>query len=196
MDPAFPWYYTDRYLGVMSAVAEAANWQPRLAASNLSNATVVTGRGISAVPHAGTTAAVVAEIEVNKKTGKIVVKHLYISQDAGLTVSPANANDQMIGGAIQATSRALHEQVNFDTGRVTSSDWVTYPILRFKDAPKVTPIVVQRPDKLAGGAGEVPMPSVVGAIANAFFDATGVRIRVAPMTPPRVRGVLDAAGVT
>ena len=100
----------------------------------------------------------------------------------------------MIGASVQAASRALHEEVTFDKARVTSHDWVSYPVLRFKDSPNVTPIVVQRLDKVSTGSGEIPLATTVVAIANAFFDATGVRIREAPMTPPRVRGVLKAAG--
>ena len=103
---------------------------------------------------------------------------------------------------MQGVSRALHEQVNFNTKEVTSLDWVTYPILRFKDAPKVTLVELRgrtcpiRPAaaparRAPASRGLVPMPP---AIANAFFDATGVRIREAPMTPARVRNWLRAAG--
>jgi CO/xanthine dehydrogenase Mo-binding subunit len=186
---------TDRLLTVLNAVAQAANWQPRVAASNLSNKTVVTGRGVALQPDSSGVAAI-AEIEVNKKTGKIVPKHLYVAIDAGLAVNPNGVKNQLIGGSVQATSWTLAEQVVYDTQRVTSLDWVTYPILRFKDAPKVTPIVIQRADQLATGAGEEAQPAVVGALANAFFDATGIRLRNAPMTPARVRGVLTEAGIS
>jgi len=84
--------------------------------------------------------------------------------------------------------------VTFNKSRVTGLDWVTYPILRFQDTPKVTPIVIQRKEFLPLGTGESPHPGIAPAIANAFFDATGVRIREAPMTPARVRAVLKAAG--
>jgi CO/xanthine dehydrogenase Mo-binding subunit len=89
----------------------------------------------------------------------------------------------------------LNEEVRFNTTRITSLDWVTYPVLRFKDHPKVTTIVVQRPDLPAAGVGEEGQASIGAAIANAFFDATGVRIREAPMTPARVRATLKAARV-
>jgi nicotinate dehydrogenase subunit B len=166
-----------------------------VAASQLSDATVVTGRGIAIAPYEDSLAAAVTEIEVNKKTGKVVATHLYISQDAGLGINPGLLENQMIGGAIMATSRVLHEQVRFNTRHVTSLDWVSYPILRFKDHPNVTAIVVQRTDQLSKGAGEIPISPTVGAIANAFFDATGVRIRQAPMTPGVVRATLKAAGI-
>jgi CO/xanthine dehydrogenase Mo-binding subunit len=137
----------------------------------------------------------VAEIELDKKSGKILVKHLYSALDAGLSISPALVENQIVGAGVQAVSRALHETVAFNKTRVTSLDWVTYPILRFKDTPKVTPVVVQRTGLVPLGAGESPHPAIAPAIANAFFDATGVRIREAPMTPVRVRQVLKAAGI-
>jgi CO/xanthine dehydrogenase Mo-binding subunit len=137
---------------------------------------------------------VVAEIEVNKKTGKILVKHIYAAQDSGLGVNPAGLENQIIGQTVMNTSRALYEQVKYNTQRVTSLDWVSYPILRFRDAPVVTPIVIQRPEVEMAGGGDHVMAHVPTAIANAFFDATGVRIRECPMTPARVRAVLAAKG--
>ena len=88
------------------------------------------------------------------------------------------------------------EEVTFDKGRVTSLDWVSYPILRFKDHPAVTTVVVQRTDLQSTGNGEPPTAAAAASIANAFFDATGVRLYEVPMTPARVRAALKAAGVT
>jgi len=138
---------------------------------------------------------VVADIEVDKKTGKILVKHIYVAQDLGLTINPGLAENQMVGAMTMTTSRLLHEEVRFDTKRVTNLDWVTYPILRFKDHPPITTAVVQSIDEVSCGGGEAPVGACVGAIANAFFDATGVRIHEAPMTAARVRATLAAAGV-
>jgi nicotinate dehydrogenase subunit B len=191
------WSFKDRFLAVLNAVAQASNWQPRVAASNLSNDTVVTGRGVSFGPRAwpATFSAVVVEIEVNKKTGKILVNHIYAAQDQGLTVNPAGVENQIVGQVVMNTSRALVEEVAFNTKRQTSLDWVTYPILRFKDSPrKVTPIIIDRPEIPMAGAGDHVMEHVPAAIANAFFDATGVRIREVPMTPARVRAALAAKG--
>jgi nicotinate dehydrogenase subunit B len=192
-----------RWFALLDAVAQVSNWQPRVSGSKLSNADVVTGRGIGiatgvgnkAAPGQTVMAAAVADIEVNKTTGKILVKQVYVADDSGLAISPGLMENQMSGQVIQATSRALLEEVRFDKARVTSLDWVTYPILRFRDAPKVTTITVSRPDMPADGASEDVIAPTVAAIANAFFDATGVRIRQAPMTPSRVRAVLKAAGV-
>ncbi len=116
------------------------------------------------------------------KTGKIVAKHMYASQVAGLTVAPSLVENQMSGALIMGTSRALYEAVVFDKGRVTSLDWVTYPLLRIKDSPNVTTVPVQRLDLQPTGSGEPPTAASAAAIANAFFDATGVRLHEAPMT--------------
>jgi nicotinate dehydrogenase subunit B len=185
----------NRMQGVATALQTLSNWKPKVAASSLSNDDVVTGRGVAFAPYGGSYAAVVADVEVNKKTGKVTAKQMFTAQDAGLTINPALVENQMMGSVIQATSRALLEEVRFDTSHVTSLDWTTYPILRFKDSPTVATAVVQRTDQASGGSGEIPTPSTVAAIANAFFDATGVRIREAPITPGRVRATLKAAAV-
>ena len=99
----------------------------------------------------------------------------------------------MMGSLVQGVSRALTEEVTFDNRRVTSLDWVSYPLLRFKDHPAVTTVVVQRTDLQATGNGEPPTAAAAASIANAFFDATGVRLYEVPMTPARVRAALKAA---
>jgi len=186
----------DVWISATRAAAQISKWQPGRAARNLSNATVVKGRGFGAGTH-GTAAisTAVVDIEVDKKSGKIVVKHIYNAIDAGLAVNPLAIEGQMVGGSIMGVSRALVEAVAFSKTRVTSLDWVTYPILRFKETPTITNVVVQRKDKLPLGTGEPPICPIPAAIANAFFDATGVRIRTGPMTPARVRETLKAAGV-
>ncbi|HEY4348707.1 MAG TPA: molybdopterin cofactor-binding domain-containing protein, partial [Gaiellaceae bacterium] len=164
--------------------------------SNLSKENIVTGRGIANSHHGGAYAAVVADIQVNKKTGKILVTHLYAAQDSGFAVNSNLIYNQMIGNVIQGTSRALWEEVTFNKNQVTSIDWVSYPILRFKDAPKVTNVLVQRTDQPSLGSGEPVTCPVIGAVANAFFDATGTRMHEAPLTPGRVRATLKAAGIS
>jgi CO/xanthine dehydrogenase Mo-binding subunit len=191
-----------RWKNVLTAVAKDANWQPKVAASNLSSANVVTGRGVAFGFYSNTMSCCVADIEVNKKTGKIVAKTLHVAGDAGLIVYPAGSESNEEGAAVQGLSRAVHEEVTFSNKAVTSLDWVTYPMLRFKDAPKVfihglTRTDVPDPADGAGsrttGSGEPALSPVAAAVANAFFDATGVRIREAPMSPARVRAVLKAA---
>jgi CO/xanthine dehydrogenase Mo-binding subunit len=196
-----------RWRNVLEGAARAANWQPRVAASNLSSANVVTGRGFSFGYYSNTMAAGVADIEVNKKTGAIVVKNAWVATDAGFVVYPDGQKNNEEGAAMQGISRSLHEQLSFNRKGVTSLDWASYPMLRFKDAPKMTIVSLSRTDvpqsnnttvaaqgSRSTGAGEPGLPPMGAAIANAFFDATGVRIREAPMTPARVRAVLKAAG--
>ena len=184
-----------RWGAALEAAVGAANWQPRPAASNLTNATVAKGRGVAFGRHGEAAyAAAVVELEVNKKTGKITATHIYVGQDQGLGVNPALIENQMSGAAIMGLSRVLHEDIGFTTKRVNTLDWVSYPILRFADAPKITTVTVQRPEYLPLGVGEPAMNPIAPAVANAFFDATGVRMRSAPMTPARVRAVLRAGG--
>jgi CO/xanthine dehydrogenase Mo-binding subunit len=186
-----------RWLAVLDAVAQAANWQPKVAASKLSNANLVTGRGIAFGSRgnsgSATLAAAVADIEVDKQTGKIVAKHIYTGQDYGLVIGPDLVTSQAMGQVMHATSRTLVEEVTFDKKGVTSLDWVSYPSLRFKDHPQHTHVVINRPAEGTGPSSEELLSPVHAALANAFFDATGVRIRQAPMTPGRVRATLAAA---
>jgi hypothetical protein len=134
--------------------------------------------------------AAVADIEVNRRTGVIVAKRLFGALDCGQAVNPAAVEAQIMGQMIQATSRTLKEEVLFDKEGVTSLDWISYPVLRFAEHPDVVPIVVQRLDEPSSGAGEEVMGATTAAIANAFYDATGVRLRQYPMTPERVKAAL------
>jgi nicotinate dehydrogenase subunit B len=185
-----------RWVAVLQAAAAAANWKPWVSGSSLGKGNIVTGRGIAQSHHGGAYAAVVMDIEVNKKTGKILVKHVYGAQDAGLTVNPNLVENQMMGSMIQGVSRALFEELAFNKNQVTSLDWVSYPIMRFKDAPAITSVIVQRTDQPCLGSGEPTTCPIVGAMANAFYDATGVRLHEAPFTAGRVRATLKAAGVS
>ena len=138
--------------------------------------------------HNAAYAATVAKVQVNKKTGKITITDLWAAQDSGLAINPGLVENQMLGSLMQGASAALMEELRFDTHRVTSTDWVTYPIMRFKDAPKIHLSVIQRTEKLSEGSGEPPLVPVVPAIANAVYDALGIRMFKAPMTPAYVRG--------
>jgi nicotinate dehydrogenase subunit B len=184
-------------LTVLDTVTKAANWQPRVAASKLSDANIVTGRGIawSSVYSPDIPVAAIADVTVNKKTGKITVNHIYQAFSAGLVINPGLVENQVVGGIMQITSRLLVEEFRYSRTNVTSTDFVSYPIMRFKDSPKVTAIVVQQSGLPPRGVGEPVTVAAPAAIANAFFDATGVRMRTAPMTPARVRATLQAAGV-
>ncbi|MGD2167351.1 MAG: molybdopterin-dependent oxidoreductase, partial [Gammaproteobacteria bacterium] len=183
----------DRWHGVLEAAARAANWVPRRAAVNASRADVVAGRGIGLGTHLASWGAAVAEIEVDRSTGSVAIRRLYGALDAGLVVNPGIVESQIIGQLVQTASRMLFEEVTFDTNNVTSLDWASYPILRFEDCPQVTPVIVQRLDEPYSGAGEEVMAAAASAIANAFFDATGQRMRMYPFTPERVLAQLRRA---
>jgi len=150
----------------------------------------VTGRGVALGTHLVSYGAAIAEVRVNKSTGQVVATHIYGAIDAGLAVNPANVENQISGQLIQATSRVLKEEVRFTNTSVTSLDWSSYPILRFAEYPDVTTIVVQRAGEKSTGAGEELMAAAAAAIANAFFDATGVRLHEYPLTPDRVKAAL------
>ena len=108
----------------------------RLAAARA--ATKVSGWGMGVGTHNDSYGAAVAYVTVDKKTGKVTVNHLWAGQDSGFAINPELLMNTMVGNLTQGTSKVLHEELAFDKKRVTSRDWVTYPILRFKDAPKVT----------------------------------------------------------
>jgi nicotinate dehydrogenase subunit B len=190
-----------RWLGVLKAAADAAKWTPRVAASNVSGDRVVAGRGMGLGTHhlqmnqgdRITFAAAVVDIEVNKDNGVVIAKHVYGAMDCGLAVNPGIVESQIVGMSVHGTSLALKEEVQFNQTNVTSLDWNTYQTLRFGEHPAVTPIVVQQINERSSGAGEEVLPAVVAAIGNAFFDATGVRLRQFPLTPPRVLAALKSA---
>lgn len=181
-----------RWLGVLEAAAKAADWKPRVMGSNRKDQEIVTGRGLGLGTHHVSYGAAVADIEVNRRTGVITVKKLYGALDAGLVINPGLVENQIVGQMIQSVSRLLKEEVKFDRTGVTSLDWNSYPILRFSEHPEIVPIVVQRIDEPSTGAGEEVMGATVAAISNAFFDATGVRMRQYPLTPPRVLAAINS----
>jgi nicotinate dehydrogenase subunit B len=142
--------------------------------------------------HNSSYAAAIAEIEVDRETGRIVAKHMYGALDAGQGVNPAFLENQISGMLVQATSRMIKEEVTFSNTNVTSLDWNSYPVLRFEECPAVTPIVVQRLEQPSSGGGEEVLGPAAAAIANALYDATGVRLREYPLTPARVLTALGA----
>ncbi len=183
----------ERWLGVLNAVAQAARWTPRKTGTQdakRADARLATGRGLALGTHTSSYAAAIAEIEVDRETGRIVARHMYGALDAGQGVNPAFMENQISGMLVQATSRMLKEEVTFSNTNVTSLDWNSYPILRFAECPAVTPIVVQRLDQKSSGGGEEVLGPAAAAIANALFDATGVRLREYPLTPARVLAAL------
>jgi nicotinate dehydrogenase subunit B len=138
-------------------------------------------------------AAWVADVEVHRQTGEVHVKRVVVGHDAGLTINPAGVEHQIHGNVIQATSRALKEKVKTDgiNGKVVSNEWGSYPVLSFREVPVIEVMQMPRPGEPALGAGESSSVPGTAAIANALFDATGIRFRQPPFTPEVVRAALN-----
>jgi len=141
------------------------------------------GIGFAKYKNTGAYCAVVAEIEAERE---IRVRRLVAAVDVGLVINPDGVANQIEGGAIQASSWTLKEAVRFDRMRVTSSTWEDYPILKFSEVPAIEVEIVSRSDAPSVGAGEAAQGPTAGAIANAVYDALGVRVRDLPITPERI----------
>jgi nicotinate dehydrogenase subunit B len=195
-------YLTDsRIVDVLNAAAKQAQWKPRASATSAaaptsSSGAKATGRGVAVANRGETMTATIAEVEVDKTTGKIAVKRVTLAQDCGLIVNPDGARNQIEGNVMQGVSRALLEEVKFDATGIRSLNWATYPILHFPDVPEVDIVLINRPDMPSLGGGEPALVGVPAAIANAVFDAVRVRLREVPMTPERVLAALKAGAAT
>lgn len=177
----------ERWLGVLDAAAEAADWSgPRVASSDGK----LRGRGVGLGTHLRGWGGAIAEVEVDPDSGDVRVTHLWGALDAGCTVNPAIVEAQIMGQLVQTVSRMLHEEVDFTPEGVTTLDWSSYRVARFSDCPEITPVIVQRLDQPSTGAGEEVMAAAAAAIANAFHAATGKRMATFPFTPARVMAAL------
>jgi nicotinate dehydrogenase subunit B len=195
MDPvAFRLKYISkpREKAAVEAVAHKASWQPRTAPRKIKTPNGhYTGQGMAYSFRGGTIVALVVDIEVDPATGRIWPRRYTVAHDCGLIVNPGELRRVIEAGLVQATSRALFEEVLFDEKNVRSVDWATYPVVEMPDAPEAIDIVlIDRPEVEPSGAGEACCRPVSGALANALFDATGVRLRRAPLTAARVKAAL------
>jgi CO/xanthine dehydrogenase Mo-binding subunit len=135
--------------------------------------------------------AVVAQVEVDRATGRVWARRITVAHDCGLVISPMILRQTIEGNVVHGLSRALFEEVRFNRDAVTSIDWASYPILEIQDAPEAIDVVlIDRPEVAPTGAGEPTIRVVPAALANAFFDATGRRMRRAPLDPERVKAAL------
>ncbi|MFM7847427.1 MAG: molybdopterin cofactor-binding domain-containing protein, partial [Rubrivivax sp.] len=178
---------------LLRETAERAGWQPHVGPRQHSDDGVtLKGQGLayaryihSKFPGFGAAwSAWVANVEVNKLTGEVHVSRVVVGHDAGAMVNPAGVTHQVHGNVVQTTSRALQEQVSVEpeTGTVTSREWGSYPLLSFRQVPVIEVVVPPRPGEPVLGAGESSSVPGTAAIANAIFDATGVRFRQPPFT--------------
>jgi len=181
-----------RAIAVVRAAAQHAGWISRPSPrTGISQSGLTTGRGIAYAPRGNTRLATIAEVEVNQATGMVHVTRLVIAHDCGLIINPDGLRGTIEANLIQSMSWALKEEVQFGPSGVTSVDWASYPILMAPEAPdKVEIVLVNRPDLPPYGAGEPASVVTAPAIANAIFDATGVRLRTVPFTPARVKAAL------
>jgi CO/xanthine dehydrogenase Mo-binding subunit len=183
-------YLSDpRAVAVLEAVVKNSAWPTR---PTPSQAGLKSGRGLAYVRYDRTEAyvAAVVDVEVNPADGQVSVRRVFIAHDCGLIINPDGLRNEIEGNVIQATSRTLREEVKFDRSIVTSVDWTLYPILRFPEIPDVSIELINRSDQPSVGAGEASTSAIPAAIANAIFNATGVRLRTVPFTPERLKSAL------
>jgi nicotinate dehydrogenase subunit B len=193
-----PVQFRMRYLGAnkrgadaLMAVVKQANWQERPSPTPASGGSKATGRGVAISNRAETICGAVAEVEVDKTTGKVAVNRFILSHDCGLIINPDGLKNQIEGNIVQGVSRALMEEVKFDSSGITTLDWQSYPVIRFPDVPNIEIVLINRPEMPALGGGEPSSAPIAAAIANAIFDAVGVRLREAPFTPARVLAAIQ-----
>jgi CO/xanthine dehydrogenase Mo-binding subunit len=189
-----------RHRAVIEAAAKAADWKtgPPGARRQMEGGKAVglkvTGMGFAYAPRGDTLVAMACEVEVDKASGRIWPRRFWVAHDCGLIVNPGNLKNVIEGNVVHGASRALFEEVTFNASNVTSLDWARYPILEMADAPlSVEIVLIDRPDLPSSGAGEPATRPVAAAIANAVFDATGVRLRRAPFTRARMKAGLQSA---
>lgn len=190
-----------RAIELVKAVAEKAGWEPRNAERKDEEGDIARGRGIayaryvhSKFPGFGAAwSAWVADVEVNRRSGELAVTRVVVGQDTGTMVNPDGVRHQIHGNVIQTTSRALKERVTFGENAVTSQEWGAYPILTFREVPVIDVVMMPRHGEPPMGAGESASLPGAAAIANALFDATGVRFRRPPFTPETIRAALADA---
>ena len=168
-----------RARAVIEAAAKRAGWNAWRKREGAGH-----GIGFARYKDAGAYCAVVAEVE--GRPPSIRVRRLVVAVDVGEVINPDGVENQIEGGAIQATSWTLKEAVRFDRTRITSDSWETYPILRFSEVPAVEVEIIARPQEKPLGAGEAAHGPTAAAIGNAVFDALGVRVRDLPITRERI----------
>lgn len=178
------------------AATQKFGWQERPSPAGRSTGPIATGRGVAVANRSNTMTAAVAEVEVDRRTGKVIVKRVVLAHDCGLIVNPDGLTNQIEGNVIQGVSRTLLEAVEFDANGVKNLDWATYPVIRYQEVPDVEVVLVNRKDMEPLGGGEPSIVPVPAAVANAVFDAIGVRLREVPLTPQRVLHAMNARAST
>ncbi|WP_426117400.1 molybdopterin cofactor-binding domain-containing protein [Pseudomonas sp. DSP3-2-2] len=192
----------ERGAELVRATAARAQWTPRSEPMSIPEEdNVLRGRGFayarymhSKFPGSGAAwAAWVADVAVDRLSGEVSVTRVVVGHDAGMMVNPAGVQHQIHGNVIQSTSRVLKEQVTFERSTVASKEWGGYPILTFAQVPDIDVLMMPRQNEPPMGAGESAAVPSAAAIANALYDATGIRFRELPITAERVLAALNGA---
>jgi len=188
-----------RSIAVVQAAAKAFGWEARQAPNRSRAGDVLKGRGIAYAFRNQTVVAQIAEVEVNRTTGRVWVKRFVCAHDCGLVVNPEALRRTLECGTLHSLSRALREEARFDAEKMITVDWNSSPTLRHTDVPDAIEIVLvngdpnpARDDLPHYGAGETVCKPTIAAVANAIFDATGVRLRRVPFTDARVLAALKS----
>jgi CO/xanthine dehydrogenase Mo-binding subunit len=182
-----------RAVDVLCAAADKAGWNahpsPQVKPGN-----ILEGRGLAFARYENEEALVacIAQLQIELASGTVRVKRIVVAHDCGLIINPDGLENQIEGNVIQSLSRCLKEEVQFDEFRIKSVDWDTYPILKFSEVPEVEVVLINRPTEPALGAGEPSTCTTAAAVANAIYDAAGIRLRQVPFTPGRVKEALQA----
>ncbi len=191
-----------RSIAALKAAADAYGWDHRSSPKTRGTGDILTGRGMAYAFRGQTVVAEIAEVEVDRRTGHVWVKRLVCAHDCGLVINPESLRHTIECAMLHSLSRAIHEEVQFDTEKVTSVDWNSHPTLTHADAPEKIDVVLvngdpnpNRSDLPPYGAGEAACKPMLAAVANAIYDATGVRLRRIPFRAPRVLTALKAARV-
>jgi CO/xanthine dehydrogenase Mo-binding subunit len=176
-----------RARSVIEAVAKKAGWKLGERGDGRNGR----GIGFAKYKNLATYVAVIADVEVDRASGRIAVPRIYAAVDAGEIINPDGLENQIEGGIVQSMSWTLKEQVKFNSTEISSRDWATYPILTMPEVPSVEIELIDRPEERSLGAGEASQGPAAAAIANAFAAATGKRLRDLPLTPGRVKAALE-----
>jgi CO/xanthine dehydrogenase Mo-binding subunit len=178
---------------LLERLRQFARWEPRGSRARDAG-TMARGRGISYAKYelARTYVGIVADVTVDRSTGRIKVDRVFVVHDCGQVINPDGLVNQIEGNVVQTVSRSIVEKLTFSRSAVTSLDWGSYPILTFPGVPEVAVDLIDRPAEVPWGAGEPTTSVVPSAIANAVFDATGARLRSVPFRPPTVLAALAA----
>jgi len=182
-----------RAIQALRTAADTAKWQYRPSPNpDRGKGQIMRGRGVTV----NGSIAEIFEVEVDRKTGKIAVPRVTAAVDVGQIINPNAVESQVEGAITMGLSQGIYEEVKFDRKTITSRDWVTYPIMRYRDSPlEIKTVLIDRPDQASQGAGEPPHNPVLAGLANAVFDATGIRMRHLPLTPQKMLAALRAAGM-